>query len=332
VKIKINTRCDHLITSSNIPHERLGTVNCSIIEHSNAAGSISLNSMPQSSPFFHLPLEIRIIIYEFVIGEHDLHVHHPSEPCKLPAKGPNCSPSGFSRKILGKTRDATQKLLTFRNKPSPLAIAATCDKFYHEAVGVWYGNVRFFFHSMTCTRMFLEEIGDSNRDSIRHVGYSALWGAPVEQDKEIFDMICSFTSLKTLKVEDVGNVMYPHGRNYSEYLTEVEMLLSIWNDEAQNRLRLCERLERVVITTPKVHRGRLYRWKYTLGEDRECTELELNRCTGEIKTTTSTVEYDNNDPRLGKKSTEVCLRDGHACSVDHSSLRMWLRNLPRQRP
>jgi hypothetical protein len=103
-----------------------------------AVSSISISSTTHPSQIFRLPLEIRRIIYGFVFGERDVDVQrrsgsfHACEPYFEFIKCPNV-----------RFKSQTPRLQNLRAKPSPLAIAATCQQFYHETVKVWYANVRF---------------------------------------------------------------------------------------------------------------------------------------------------------------------------------------------
>jgi hypothetical protein len=290
VQIIRNTRGDKLIPSSNMPRKGVSTVGSPTIELDKTGKNISVNIIPQAGPLFRLPLEIRRMIYNFVIGERILHVHHRGGPDEPPHRGRKCCLLSFSGKARRNTRIAAQELLTFRTKPSPLAFAATCQQIYQEAVELWYGNVRFVFHSVPCTKAFLKEIGDSNRNAIRHAGCNARWGPQDKVTKEILDTLSTFASLRSLTLENAGIVTRVKGEN-SELLREIETkVLQKWQEEAQYLLRLENRLESVTMmirtATIQEHTNQLVQgFRSTWA--REYRELKLNSCTGEIETKTT---------------------------------------------
>jgi hypothetical protein len=138
-----------------------------------------------------------------------------------------------------------QRLQIFRTKPSPLAIAATCQKFYHEVVKIWYGNVRFFFQCELCMTLFLEEIGDSNRDTIRHVGYFAFWGSETQTTESIFHTVSSLASLKSLTFEETWR--WENAKEVEVHQDLINIYLDEWK-EANHLLMIWDRLESVVLT------------------------------------------------------------------------------------
>jgi len=249
-----------------------------------AASNIGLNSTPLLPPIFRLPLEIRRIIYCFVIGERDVDIRkldgrcHACEPCQ---KQPNCSTVRPARK--------TQRLQTFRTQPSPLAIAATCQQLYQEAMNTWYGKARFFFQCARCMKQFLEDIGDANRDVVRYIGYLAP-GRPNDEDtKEVRDLVKIFASLRSLTIEDNG---WWGIRNQREYHQKwIEESLETWKGVAHNLLKLQDRLDNVVLATKTLRRHQRndgYPRRLALNY----RELKLNRLTGKFATTISVVERD----------------------------------------
>jgi hypothetical protein len=306
------TRSCQSIPNSNMPRKRVGADNSStqMIEHDNAARELIFNNVPQSSPIFRLPLEIRKIIFEFVIGERVIDVHHQSVPRKVHHQKPDCSPVEGSSNIRRNTRKAARVLLAFQTKPSPLAIAATCRQFYQEAANVWYGTVRFCFHSVQCTQMFLQDIGDSNRDTIRHAGCNARWGPQDKLTKEILDILSTFPSLRTLTFEVFANIMIIPIQHRAIELARVESFYKPWEEEAQNLLSVRELLESVNLRTMdlimKIDINAVAGPHMTkiLGS----RELKLSRCTGGVVNTTSNVEY-TIDSVADLTRTEVCMRD-----------------------
>jgi hypothetical protein len=152
---------------------------------SSTAKKISTASKLQPSPLFRFPLEVRRLIYSFVIGKHETAVHQKNGPCESQSKGPYRKTIELvNRTRSGATQTAEQKQ-NFRTRPSRLAIAGTCRQIYHEVAKIWYGDVRFYFASMPCTMLFLEEIGEWNREAIRFVGFKACWGPQDKLNQEI---------------------------------------------------------------------------------------------------------------------------------------------------
>jgi hypothetical protein len=276
---------------------------------------LSSDGIPQRAPFCRLPLEIRELIYDLIFGESIVDVHQKNGPC---CKQPSPSPKTFGiwsrpnlktfeiySRIQRNIYKRPQELKTFRSKPSPLAIRATCRQLGCEATNVWYRNSIFWFYSVPCMTLFLEEMGDSGRDAIRHVGCGARWGPKNEVNKEILRMLRSFASLRSLTIEDANctfdTLSYDHS---SEAL---EALWNLWKDEAHNLLRLGNHLERIVFTNkwltvrPTVEDPDVI-------EVRESKELKINRRTGEFSTVTSSVERDIS--KLESRWSKLCLRDG----------------------
>jgi hypothetical protein len=103
-------------------------------------------------------------------------VHKPNGPCALSITWPNRKLFEFKSKTRSGAVKAAQEVQSVWTTKSPLAIAFTCRQIYHEAVRIWYGNVRFCFFSLPCMAVFLTEIGASNRKAIRYAGYDPLWG------------------------------------------------------------------------------------------------------------------------------------------------------------
>jgi hypothetical protein len=266
------TRSGQFILNSSMPRERVGVVGSPMIEHDNGARNVSVNSRPQASPIFRLPLEIRRIIYNFVISERILDNVNVLR---------SCSEVRSPKKIRPNTRKA---LLEFRSKPSPLAIAATCQQLYHEAVKVWYGNARFYFYTAPCTRMFLEAIGDSNRDMIRYASCS-IRGGPADMTKGIIDIVSTFANLRSLILEEVGNVSCM-GHARASDLKNAEKSWEIWEEEARHRLKLMDRLESVILRT-KWTNIRTINQRICAIPTWSVRDFKMNRCTGEITTTTT---------------------------------------------
>jgi hypothetical protein len=273
------------------------------MKHDQAVRKAIGNNIPQSSPIFRLPLEIRRMIYAFVFRERIIDVHHHSGPRPLLWQGTDCSPLGFSSRIRRNTRKTAQELLAFGTKRSPFAIAATCQQFYEEAAKVWYSNVRFFFYSERCMQMFLEEIGDFNRETIQHAGCNARWGPQDKETREILDILSTFPRLRTLTFEDVANGIILD-KDMGRELTKVEIFFKAWEEEAQNLLRVRELLESVILTTMQIK----VKIDHPLARTTilESRELKLNRRTMDFITTTSKVGYDIARGDLTKNA--VCIR------------------------
>jgi hypothetical protein len=233
--------------ASNMPRKERTARTVSVVDSpiSNpviAASNININSTSSPSPIYRLPLEIRRIIYCFVIGERDVDIREldrrcqPCGPCKRSTK---CLSVGLQRK--------TPRLQDFRTKPSLLAIAATCQQLYHEAMKIWYGKARFFFECLRCMKQFLEEIGDANQNTVRYIGYFAP-GRPNEKEiKEVRHLVSAFTSLRSLTIEDNG--WWGNYKQREYHRKWIDESLERWQGEAHNLLRLWDRLESVVLTT-----------------------------------------------------------------------------------
>jgi hypothetical protein len=291
VEITRNIRSDQLIPGFNMPRKKVSTVeSLTILEHDTTPSNTSVNRIPQAGPIFRLPLEIRRIIYNLVIGERVQHVGHEG---KILFKRSNSRPLGFSpqlrrntRKAVQDTRKAAQELLKFRTKPSPLAIAATCQQLYQEAGRVWYENVRFIFHSIPCTVAFLDDIGKSNYNAIRHASCNVRFGPEDKVTMVILDTVSHFPGLRHLTLEDAGKSIRLQDLNSDFEIGDDKALLERWHGWAQTMLRLENRLESVTLTikTTTLRRtNHVFESTWT----REYRELKLNSSTGEIQTTSS---------------------------------------------
>jgi len=130
-----------------------------------------------TSPFWRLPIEVRLMIYKYVIfsGSYKDHfVFKGDEPSKrahtLGMLGPF--------KIRGKTRSGVHVLPAKNDRKiwhstyftgDPLAIAFACREIYLEAVPIWYANVRLGFPLLEHMKSYMRGIGVRDRDVIRHI-------------------------------------------------------------------------------------------------------------------------------------------------------------------
>jgi hypothetical protein len=105
------------------------------------------------------PLEPRLMIIEFVVGENAVEVHLQNGPCQTPHR----DPLKFRCATVRETRGTAQQRLSFQNSPSRLAMVVTNRQFKREVTKVWYSSVRFHFHSLPCMKLFLQDIGSENQ-------------------------------------------------------------------------------------------------------------------------------------------------------------------------
>jgi hypothetical protein len=102
-------------------------------------------------------------------------------------------------RIRGDTNRTAEQFETFWTKPSRSAIAGTCRQIYHEVAEIWYGDVRFYFSSLSCMMQFLEEIGEGQKEAIRYVGFKACWGPNDKLNLEILRSArINFPNLKSV--------------------------------------------------------------------------------------------------------------------------------------
>jgi len=120
-------------------------------------------------------------IYAHVVGKPDLLVHKPDGPLMDLDRS----------KTRGAKAKASRDLQALWNTRSPLAITFTCRQMYHEAVKVWYGDLRFYFYSLPCMAVFLTEIGIPNRNAIRFVRYDQDLSFLNKQAAEVKQSICT---------------------------------------------------------------------------------------------------------------------------------------------
>jgi len=223
----------------------------SMIGHDLVASDINIKSTLQTSPLCRLPLEIRWNIYSLIFGEPVLDVHVPVQQSNTDCE--ICSGSYITRGLSSKARrkplNVSQELQTFRNKRSPLAVAATCKQFHDEAIKVWYGNTRFILHSIPCTILFLKEIGDSNRDTIRYVTCDHARFERHKSCKEILHLVSTFARVKSLTFENVGSLMSFETVKPLVKPEELEKLLEMWKRNVYKALGHWERLESLVFTS-----------------------------------------------------------------------------------
>jgi hypothetical protein len=293
-----------------MPRKTKSVVSSSITGHESAAKSININSTPPSLSFHDLPLEIRTIIYGFVFGNRIVDIHQRNGPCRFP----NPYYLMVRSKTRRNTRKAAQDLQAFRTQPSTLAIASTCRQFYQEAVKIWYQNARFFFYSKQCMMQFLDDIGDSNRAAIWHVGCSGRMGPDEWTTKYILEGMQTLVNMRSVTFEDVGNFMILDGQPYTADTMELENAKTLkgwWEEKAQEWIRHTERLESVFVTSKLLKmQFDYYRAKATMTI--ETTELKLYRCGGEILKTTSTVEREFNEGGPRSKKIAICTRGAHS--------------------
>jgi hypothetical protein len=135
---------------------------------------------------------------------------------------------------------------------------------------------------------FLEDIGDSNRKTIRHVGYLVPLNPTDEKTEGMLHRMSKFAHLKTLTFE-VDN------KNSTYHQNAIEESFN----RAQNLLRLWNRLESVIITSTTL-RTRIND-EYPRELILNSRELKLHKFTGELTTTGSVVKRDI------KGSMRVCI-------------------------
>jgi hypothetical protein len=134
-----------------------------------ASTDFELAEKPQSSGFFRLPMEIRVIIFKLVIGADYREVLVRTS--KRLSERHICIPYETRCKSRSGKEQIMNAVEAHKNTKSRLAIAFTCRQAYHEDLKIWYMNTRFHIQHQQCMLMFLNEIGASNRNSIRHVRY-----------------------------------------------------------------------------------------------------------------------------------------------------------------
>jgi len=267
------------------------------------ATDINVAETLQSSPFFRLPLEIRMIIYALIIGQRDLLVHKPNGPCSPGFKWPNRQPLGFQSKTRSGAAKAAQDLQNLRTTKSPLAIAFTCRQIYHEAVKVWYGSVRFYFFGLPCMAVFLTEIGTSNRNTIRHVGYDHNWGFFNSQTTEVMQLACThLVGLRDLALNCGYKPLHFYCGN-SIYRQHMRNQWDICEAEARELLSLGDRLEVVAMSRIVVNSISQTAPFQRIGTV-ESLQLKRDKGTGSIVTESSTVEYD--DTCDGRNLVKLC--------------------------
>jgi hypothetical protein len=111
-----------------------------------------------ASPFWHIPLEVRLMIYEYVIlsGKDGL-VFKGGRHRRLPYQIGKPIPYN----IRGKCRSGVffQDQRTLWHSTPALAIAFTCRQMYLEAAPIWYSNMGFSFMSLDSMKSFVQSIG-----------------------------------------------------------------------------------------------------------------------------------------------------------------------------
>jgi len=234
-----------------MPRKKVSVYHSSMTDHDPVASDINIKSTQQTSPLHRLPLEIRWNIYNLIFGSPVLDIHVPVQQSNTPCEF--CSGSYITRDLSSKARrkplNLSQELQNFQNKRSPLAITATCKQFHDEAIKVWYGNTMFVLHSIPCTILFLAEIGDSNRDTIRHVTCDHARFERHKSCKEILHLVSTFAHVKSLTFENVGSLMSFETVKPLIKPSELENLLEMWKRNIYKALGHWDRLESLVFTS-----------------------------------------------------------------------------------
>ena len=117
-------------------------------------------------PFLKLPLELRMMIYELVMGDH--------------WHGNDTGTRGYRVEgpILGKTTSRTrsgkeirplQDRRAYQNATPVLAIAFTCRELYREVIRIWYRTVKFTFRWAERMDSFMDTMTTPNLKAIRYI-------------------------------------------------------------------------------------------------------------------------------------------------------------------
>jgi hypothetical protein len=216
------------------------------------------------------------MIYPLIFGARDLAVHKPDGPCESLSKYKWQLEHRSKTSNGAATTEQVQTLCQWHTK-SPLAIAFTCRQIYHEAVEIWYANIRFFFYSLPCMSVFLAEIGATNRNAIRYVEYDRTWDCLNNQITNSKQLIC--THLKGLKYLAI----------HWDYYWGMENQWSFCEEDGHELLKLGEQLEVVVMTRTSVTEVFESYPAQKMGT-MEYLELRRDKDTGRVLTSNSITE------------------------------------------
>ncbi|MCJ1250195.1 hypothetical protein MMC30_007421 [Trapelia coarctata] len=117
-------------------------------------------------PFLRLPPEVRMMIYEQVMGS-SLHDNKPGDPGSRIRDPIFVKTTSHTRS--GKGIRPLQDRQAYKNATPQLALAFTCRQIYPEATRIWYSNVKFTFPCAERMEAFMRSITKDNLNAIRHV-------------------------------------------------------------------------------------------------------------------------------------------------------------------
>jgi hypothetical protein len=263
---------------------------------------ISVGKSPQSSSFFRLPPEIRMMIYGFVFENRDVFVHKPDGPCSSCYKWLKFRPLEIRTKTRSGAAQAAQDLQALRTTKSPLAIALTCRQIYHDAIKAWYENVRFYFFGEACMAVFLAEIGPFKRLWIRYVGCGLSGGSSLKPAPDVVRLAYTYLiGLRSLSF-DCGRGLLEDGDDGTEFRKDLKDSLARCEEEARALLSMGDQLAVLIFSWNMVKPNPE---SQPLQEIGTLESLEMRRDnTGKVVTTSSRVEY--SVPQSDGKWVRIC--------------------------